>query len=425
MTTVELTLRRGLRYEHVALGFAFTLLLCVSMVLVSRDVEAAHHIAFDSRAMLPAAFSVAAFSLCAYLMFSSNNAFSVAVSFYLFAITAGYLWLSFFTQLSYDHATARLSAVAMWAAFAIPALTINRSLKFRDFLTIKQMDLISVFLICASAVIALRGYFLGFHFVGFIEGDPLRNTLILPTWMRYAVPILTTAALPFCCAWLLFRKRYILALVALTVCLAYYPITLHKTALMTPIWLVFISILLKLVRWRVAVVLSLLIPLAIGLAALAVAPLYYTPIFRVINFRMLAIPASALDHYFHYFSTHPLTNFCQISIIGKLLNCSLPDQLGVLLAQEYKTGNYNASLLATEGIASVGPYVAPVSAFFCGLVFAAANLVSNRLNPSFVILSGAAMLPAIMNVPLSTVALTHGGIVLVILWMLTPSDAPR
>ena len=119
---------------------------------------------------------------------------------------------------------------------------------------------------------------------------------------------------------------------------------------------------------------------------------------------------------------HPLTHFCQISIIGKLLNCDLPDQLGVTMAKEYAIGNYNASLFATEGIASVGPYLAPIIALFCGTVISLGNLTSAELNPSFVLLSGSILAQALMNVPLSTIMLTHGGLVTFFLWLIAPRE---
>jgi len=177
---------------------------------------------------------------------------------------------------------------------------------------------------------------------------------------------------------------------------------------------------LRFTSWRFAVVLSLLLPAAMGLAAKVIDPTAFSFSFRVINFRMLAIPASAIDHYNHFFSTHSLTNFCQMSIVAKLFDCPLSDHLGVTMAREYATGNYNASLLATEGIASVGVYLAPISAFLCGLVIAIGNIASHRLDPTFVLLSGAVLLQTMMNVPLSTIMLTHGGILIFALWLLTP-----
>ncbi|HVQ67993.1 MAG TPA: hypothetical protein VMT08_10865 [Bradyrhizobium sp.] len=418
----QITLRNGVinRLATITvLAWSFLALLCVSLVLVSQDVQPSFHIGFDSRNAWQAALSVAAFSSCVPLLTLARSPMGFAASFYLLAITAGYLWLSYFTPLQYDHVAARLSAAASWAAFALPALLITRSPSTRDLLNHKQVNLLAGCLILLSTGIAARGYSLGlFHFV--IDHELLRATLNFPTWMRYAIPISATTALPFAYAWFFTQKRYFIAAIALVVSLAYYPITLNKTTMLTPLWLIAMTVLLRFTSWRIAVVLSLMLPTILGLSALALDPNSPELIFRAINFRMLAIPASAIDHYNHFFSTHPLTNFCQISIIGKIFGCSLPEQLGIMMAEEYHTGNYNASLLATEGIAAVGVYFAPIATLLCGLVIALGNMASDRLDPAFVLLSGSILLVAMMNVPLSTVMLTHGGILLFTLWLVTP-----
>jgi len=46
-------------------------------------------------------------------------------------------------------------------------------------------------------------------------------------------------------------------------------------------------------------------------------------------------------------------------------------------------GNFNASLLATEGIASVGPLFAPVAALAGGLVIGLGNRLSEGLSQRF------------------------------------------
>jgi hypothetical protein len=74
----------------------------------------------------------------------------------------------------------------------------------------------------------------------------------------------------------------------------------------------------------------------------------------------------------------------------------------------YTYGAFNASLFATEGIASVGLTLAPLSALVCGLAIAVSNRLSSGLPPRFVLLGG--VLPDIfLNVPFST---TDGGCVI-------------
>lgn len=421
----QVALEKGALDERLAvkvLLWSFLALLCASLVLVAGDVRPVFNMRFDSRTLFPAAFSVAALGLSAPLFPLSRSPFGFAASFYLLAITAGYLWLSYFTPLQYDHATARLSAAASWVAFALPALLINKPLPIRDWFNARQMDMLCGSLMLLASAVAIWGYGLGFHFVSMLESESLRGTLNFPTWMRYAIPICATTILPFCYAWSITREKYVTAAIALVIVLAYYPISLNKTTLLTPFWLVALTVLLKFASWRIAIVLSLLAPMLVGFIAFAVSHQSPEPIFRIINFRFLAIPASALDHYNHFFSTHALTGFCQISVVARIFDCGLPEQLGVLMANTYATGNYNASLLATEGVASVGLYLAPLAGLACGSVIAAGNIASSRLDPAFVLLSAAILLQAIMNIPLSTIMLTHGGILMFALWLLTPRE---
>ena len=86
----------------------------------------------------------------------------------------------------------------------------------------------------------------------------------------------------------------------------------------------------------------------------------------------------------------------------------------------YKLGNFNASLFATEGIASVGVWFAPVTVSICGLVIALGNRLSAGLPASFILISGALIPQLLLNVPLTTVLLTHGAGPLFLLWYITP-----
>ena len=56
----------------------------------------------------------------------------------------------------------------------------------------------------------------------------------------------------------------------------------------------------------------------------------------------------------------------------------------------------------------------------CGLVVALGNRFSAGLPPSFILVSGAIIIQILVNVPLSTVLLTHGAGLLFLLWYITP-----
>ena len=211
-----------------------------------------------------------------------------------------------------------------------------------------------------------------------------------------------------------------MAALALIIGAALYPATLNKVTLFTPLWLVSLTVLSMFFSIRSSVILSLLIPLVVGLLVQRIDPSTPHLLFRLINFRMIAIPSSGLDHYNHYFSEHALTHFCQIRIVGNLFDCTLSTPIPITFANYYGNGNFNASLFATEGVASVGLYLAPVTALLCGLVIAIANKASAGGDDKIIFLSGSILAQALMNVPFSVAMLTNGGAILFILWHLTP-----
>jgi len=146
-------------------------------------------------------------------------------------------------------------------------------------------------------------------------------------------------------------------------------------------------------------------------------PLRY---FDIVNIRMMATPSSAMDIYNDFFASHPLTWFCQISFLKPLMSCPYQEQLSLVMEKTYQFGNINASLFATEGVASVGLYLAPLAALICGLVIALGNRASAGLPPEFVLISAALLPQTFLNVPFTTALLTHGTGVLFLLWYITP-----
>ncbi|HEY2247974.1 MAG TPA: hypothetical protein VGH70_11060, partial [Bradyrhizobium sp.] len=73
-----------------------------------------------------------------------------------------------------------------------------------------------------------------------------------------------------------------------------------------------------------------------------------------------------------------------------------------------------------EGVASVGPTLAPLTALACGLVIALGNRASAGLPARFVLLSGAVVVQSFLNVPLTIAMITNGTAILFLLWYLTP-----
>jgi hypothetical protein len=202
---------------------------------------------------------------------------------------------------------------------------------------------------------------------------------------------------------------------------------MSKVAFFAPVWLVAMASLSRIAGARVTVILSVLIPTLAGVvliflfnehARLSEIAISY---FRIVNFRMIAIPSVAMDLYNDFFSKHELTSFCQIWFLKPVMNCPYRHPLSTVMFNNYPFGgNFNASLFATEGIASVGLLLAPVSALACGLVVALGNRLSAGLPWSFTLVSGAILVQIMLNVPLTTVLLSHGAGLLFLLWYITP-----
>ena len=185
---------------------------------------------------------------------------------------------------------------------------------------------------------------------------------------------------------------------------------------------------------RATVILSLLVPILLGLilATLftmdAISHAQLINYFGSVNFRMIAFPSISLDVYDDFFSRHEVTRFCQISLIKSYIGCPYAEQLLAILARDYQGGNINASLLATDGIASVGVAWAPASALLSGLILSVGNHASTRLPTRSVILSSGILIQTLLNVPLSILLVTNGAAVTFLLWYITPSswlDTPR
>jgi hypothetical protein len=411
--------------SRVRLGPTFLIyfhivICCVSLVYVSRWYSD-FHMLFDARQLYQAAFGVAALSLVSILFTAAEFSFGYFVGFYLYTMILGFVWLSFFSAFDYDQSLARLSATASLLALLLPALLITSPIAPIYTMSAKVFARLPVYILLLSAGVVVLGSSYGFRLVGLSEMYKFRQEIIYPTWMNYLIGTASTALLPFSFACFVARAERWKATACLLISLLFYPITLNKLALFTPAWLVFVIILLKLFTERTAVILSLLLPILTGILLLLLFGSDAIQFFGTVNFRMIAIPSSAMDIYNDFFSRHELTFFCQISLL-KFLDCPYGYPLAVVMANEYHLGNFNASAFATEGVASVGLQLAPISMLICGLVIALGNRMSAGLPPSFVLISSAILPQVFLNVPFSTVLLSHGAACLFLLWYATPRD---
>jgi hypothetical protein len=399
---------------------------CVSMVYladskfqVSFD-PANFHIFYDPARLHDALAAVAAFALVSVAFCYARFSFGYVVGFYFFTMISGYLWLNCFTDFNYDHRLSGFSAAASAVTFLLPALFIVSPINQVYTMSARAFDrLLTAILLLAIAAVA-AGALYNFRLVGIRNIYDFRDTMESPAIVNYSIAIASSALLPFVFAGFVARKAYWRAAAALLLLLFIYPITLSKLALFAPFWLVAIMLLSRICSIKTAVVMSLLAPVLIGLILLMLFTHQTGLYFSIVNFRLVAIPSNSLDVYNDFFSRHESTYFCQISILKRFMSCPYQEPLWTVMEKAYNMGNLNASLFATEGVASVGLLFAPVATFFCGLVIALGNRLSAGLPPRFVLLSSAVLLPILLNVPLSIVLNTHGAAILFLLWYVTP-----
>jgi hypothetical protein len=400
MTDSQRQLRKHLRLAFL-IGFHIVV-CCVSLIYISNYkypmgfAPQPFHIFYDPAQLFHASIVVAAFALVASFFVLADFSFGYLVGFFFFTMILGYLWLNCFTDLNYDHRLAGLSAAASAVAFLLTSI-----------------------LILCIATIAI-GAIYNFRIVALENIYDYREKLDTPAFVRYLVTIISNALLPFAFAGFVAIKARWRAAAVLGLLLFFYPITLSKTAFFAPFWLIAVLVLSKIFEARITVILLLLGPMLAGLAMSALLAARAAFYFSTVNFRMIAIPSVAMDVYNDFFSRHELTHFCQISILKQIMPCPYQEQLSIVMQQAYRLGNFNASLFATEGIASVGSFYAPLTVLVCGFVFALGNRLSAGLPSSFILISGALFPQTLLNVPLTTALLTHGAGFLFLLWYITP-----
>jgi hypothetical protein len=417
--------------ERLWLAFLIGLhivICCVSLVFISRYRypvafdPGTFHIFFDSARSHIAIMVVGAFAFVSSLFVLAGFSFGYFVGFYLYTMVLSYLWLNCFTNLNYDHRLSGFSAAVSAVAFLVPALFVAAPIRQPFALSPKSFDRLLLLILALGAATVAVGAFYNFRIVAIDDIYEYRDQLSTPAPVNYLLAIVSSALLPFAFAGFVANRAAWRAVAALILLFLFYPITLAKISLFTPFWLIALLVLSKLFSARTGVVLSLLFPMLAGLGALVLLGLYGAPYFVTINFRMIAVPAVAMDVYNDFFSRHDLTHFCQISFLKPIMNCPYQEQLSLVMEKAYKLGNFNGSLFVTEGIASVGTLFAPVTAFACGLVIALGNRVSAGLPAGFILVSGAVLPQALLNVPLTVALLTHGAGLLFLLWYITPRE---
>jgi hypothetical protein len=414
------------RLFRESLGPTFLVCFCIVSCCVSLASVGLLHdpsyskIYYDEARLAIAVAVVAAFALVSPIFLFARFSFGYFLGFYFYTMVAGFLWLTCFSKFNYDHTTAAISAAASAIAFLLPALFITSPIKQVYALSAPALARLLTFILILSAVTIAISATYNFRLVSFTDIYGYRDQLDFPASIRYLTGIITSTLLPFAFACFLARKEYWHAAAALLLLLLLYPITLSKLALFAPIWLVGLVFLSRFLAVRTIVILSLLVPTFAGLVLVFLFKKSAAVYFNAVNFRMIATPSQAIDIYNDFFATHELTYFCQIRFLKPFVSCPYQGDLSVVMAKIYGLGNFNASLFATEGIASVGPLFAPVAVLACGFVIALANRLSAGLPDRFILASGAILPQVFLNVPMTTVMLTHGAGLLFLLWYITP-----
>ena len=414
--------------EHLGLTLLICfhiVICCISTAYVTQRFDT-YHLSYDPNRLPAAIVIVATFALVSLLLVFADFSFGYFVGFYLYTMVLGYLWLTCFSDFDYNRKLAGLSAAVCAVAFLLPALFITSPIRHPWVISLRSFDrLLTLLFLLSVATVAISASY-NFQLVSPRVVSSLRSDAI-PGALRYLIGITSSVLLPFLFACFVARKNYWKSGAILFLLLFYYPVAMSKTALLAPAWLVFVLLLSRVFETKIAVVLSLLGPIFVGVLLFVlfkyeVIPYEAAiPYFEVVNFRMVAVPSSAIDVYNDFFSKHDLTHFCQIQILKSMINCPYSDQLSIVMLHAYPFGGtFNASLFATEGIASVGALFAPISVFVCGLVIALGNRLSADLPPSFLLVSGAVLPQVFLNVPFSTALLTHGAAFLFLLWYITP-----
>jgi hypothetical protein len=400
------------------------LISCISLVEVSHYQS---YMRYDGARLFHATAVVAAFSSLSVLFVLRRFSFGYFVGFYLYTMVMGFLWLNSFSEYQYNHGWAGFSAAASAVLFLLPALLIAKPIRPAAAVSVEGFErLLTLGVIFAVATIAIASTY-HFRLTSLDHIYDFRDEIRFPTIIAYLIGIVSNALLPFIFASYLALNARWKALAVLLLFPLFYPITLSKIAFFAPAWIVIFLFLQRIFGARPAVVLSIAAPILIGVIIILAAPHRNESYayFNLVNIRMIATPSSAMDIYNDFFASHPLSHFCQISFLKPFVGCPYADQIAVLMERTYHFGNLNASLFATEGIASVGLALAPLTALVCGLVVAIGNCASDGLPPWFILVSSALFPQILLNVPLTTGLLTYGAAFLFLFWYVTPRSIFR
>src|SRR5689334_20441069 len=219
----------------------------------------------------PAVASMLALALFVPLFMWARFSFGYIIGFDFYSMIAGFVWLNHFIIVtSYDRAQARWSVAASLLLVLVPLLFQVTPLRPRFSLSPRTMNRLLPGLLAFALIVLAWNALYGFAFVSTAEADRLRGTLTRPTVLSYIDSWLVGALLPFAFAWFATQRRYVPAALSIVLIAAFYPVLLNKTVAFAGVWLPLLFILFSLFEARRAAVLSLLLPLVIGLVVVGI-----------------------------------------------------------------------------------------------------------------------------------------------------------
>lgn len=228
---------------------------------------------------------------------------------------------------------------------------------------------------------------------------------------------------------IMYRRYYLLSL-AVVGFLMCYGVLEARNAVLLPMWITYIFVAHKLF-FRNSVIkylITVMGPFFLGTLFATIigttnqhSLLYYA--FALTNYRLFSVPAIGFNVYYNFFQTNPHTYWSHINFISKFVSNPYGTQIGLVMADAYRLGNYNASFLETDGLAAAGPAVLPYIGIFFGAIMVWVNSCMRGLNATFLAIVTAGSAVALVDVGIGPGLITNGLALLSLVLLAAPRSA--
>src|SRR5262249_33639962 len=133
--------------------------------------------------------------------------FGFLAGFSFYAMIAGFVWISYFSEFGYDHAQARLLAYLSLASFLLPLLFVSVPVPRLFKLRRETMVRLQISLLLISLGILLCDAAYGVAFVSIDMAGEMRGSFERPAILKYATGMTMGAALPFAFAFFALQRQ--------------------------------------------------------------------------------------------------------------------------------------------------------------------------------------------------------------------------